>query len=426
MRILVVGSGGREHALVWKIGQSPLVKKIFCSPGNPGIRKHAECVDIPVDDIENLKKFALKESIDLTVVGPEKPLVDGITDSFQEAGLKVFGPSKEGARIEGSKAFAKEIMKEEGVPTGRFKVFDDRDKCRDYLESSAIAPIVVKADGLAAGKGVIIAHTLEEAKKAVDDMMVKEVFGEAGSKVVIEEYLQGPEVSILAFCDGDNILPMISAQDHKKAYDGDRGPNTGGMGAFSPSPHYTPKVHEAVLRKIFTPVLRGLKKRGILYRGILYAGLILTKEGPKVLEFNCRFGDPETQAVLKCLQSDLVEVMLAVCEGRLQEVKMDWISGSAVCVVLASGGYPGSYEKGKSISGLEEAEKEAVVFHAGTAEGENGKIVTAGGRVLGVTASGRDLREASDKAYAAAEKIEFENMHFRRDIGRGDHFERRH
>lgn len=416
MRILVVGGGGREHALVWKIAQSPLVDSLYCAPGNPGIAKLAECIDIAVDDIDALKDFALEKEIDLTVVGPEAPLVKGIANTFHEAGLKIFGPSKEAAQIEGSKAFAKEIMDEQGVPTGSYRVFTDKAECLQYLKNTE-PPYVIKADGLAAGKGVIIAQDIDEAKNAVEDMMEKKIFGQAGTSVVIEEFLEGPEVSVLAFCDGKNILPMVSAQDHKKVYDGDRGPNTGGMGAFSPAPFYDEELHAKVVTDILEPVIEGFKKRGIIYKGVLYAGLIITNDGPKVLEFNCRFGDPETQPVLMRMESDLVEIMLAVAKGTLDEVELKWSPDPAVCVVLASGGYPGKYEKGKPISGLEEAEKETVVFHAGTGVNDNGQIVTAGGRVLGVTASGKSLEDAARKAYDAVNKISFNAMHFRKDIG---------
>jgi phosphoribosylamine--glycine ligase len=417
MRVLVVGSGGREHTLVWKILQSPKVDKVYCAPGNAGIKEIAECVKISVDDIEGLKEFALKNKIDLTVVGPEKPLVNGIVDVFNSAGLKIFGPEKMAAQLEGSKKFAKELMEEKNVSTGKYKTFHDKDKCMRYLKGLN-PPYVLKADGLAAGKGVVIAADTVEAEKALDDMLVNKIFGEAGSTVVVEEFLDGPEVSILAFCDGENVLPMVSAQDHKKAYDGNKGPNTGGMGAFSPSPLYNNELHLEVIEKILKPVVRGLKDKGISYKGILYAGLILTKEGPKVLEFNCRFGDPETQAVLKRLDSDLVDVMLAAVDGKLEKVALKWSDEPAVCVVLASGGYPGSYEKGKVISGLEEVGKLADIFHAGTAFNEKEEIITAGGRVLGVTSKGRNLEEASDNAYKAVDIIEFEDMQFRKDIGR--------
>ncbi len=417
MRVLVVGSGGREHTLVWKILQSPKVEKVYCAPGNAGIQEIAECVNISVDDIEGLKEFSLENKIDLTIVGPEKPLVNGIVNVFNSAGLKIFGPEKMAAQLEGSKEFAKEIMEEQNVPTGKYKVFNDKENCMQYLKSIK-SPYVLKADGLAAGKGVVIAENMKEAEDALDNMLEKRIFGEAGSTVVVEEFLDGPEVSILAFCDGENVLPMVSAQDHKKVFDGNKGPNTGGMGAFSPSLLYNNKIHAEIVNNVFKPMVTGLKENGISYKGILYAGLILTKEGPKVLEFNCRFGDPETQAVLKRLDSDLVEVMIATIDGKLDEIDLKWSNEPAVCIVLASGGYPGSYQKGKVISGLKEAEKFADVFHAGTAFNEKEEIITAGGRVLGVTSRGTNLEEASNNAYKAVEKIKFEDMQFRKDIGR--------
>ncbi len=414
MKVLVVGGGGREHALVWKIAQSPRVKEIFCAPGNAGIARQARCVNIGTEDITSLLEFARREGVDLTVVGPEAPLCAGIADAFEGAGLRVFGPSRAAAELEGSKVFAKEIMKKYGIPTARFAVFDDPAAARSYIKEIG-APCVVKADGLAAGKGVIVAASEEEALAAVDTIMVERAFGRAGERVVIEECLEGEEVSVLAFTDGQTVVPMVSSQDHKRVYDGDRGPNTGGMGAYAPAPVYTPEIHRRTLEEILVPAVRAMREEGRPYRGVLYAGLMVTSEGPKVLEFNVRFGDPEAQPVLALLESDLVEIMEAVLEERLAGVEIRWRDGAAVCVVLASGGYPGSYEKGKVISGLDEVPPDVLVFHAGTAEAA-GRVVTAGGRVLGVTAAAGDIASAVRAAYSVVEKINFEGMHYRRDI----------
>lgn len=414
MKVLVVGGGGREHALVWKIAQSPRVKEIYCAPGNAGIARQAKCVGIGAEDIPSLLDFARRERIDLTVVGPEAPLCAGIADAFAGAGLRVFGPSKAAAELEGSKVFAKEIMKKYGIPTARFAVFDEPAAARSYIARTG-APCVVKAEGLAAGKGVIVAGSEEEALAAVEEIMVKKAFGRAGNRVVIEECLEGEEVSVLAFTDGRTVVPMVSSQDHKRVYDGDRGPNTGGMGAYAPAPVYTPKVHERTLEEILIPTVRAMREEGRPYRGVLYAGLMVTGEGPKVLEFNVRFGDPEAQPVLALLESDLVEIMESVLEERLADTEIKWRDGAAVCVVLASGGYPGSYETGKVISGLDDMPPEVLVFHAGTAE-SGGRVVTAGGRVLGVTAAAGDIASAVKAAYDAVEKINFEGMHYRRDI----------
>lgn len=416
MKVLVVGGGGREHALVWKIAQSPYVKKIYSAPGNAGISKLAECVDIKAEDIEKIVDFAEKEGIDLTVVGPEAPLVEGIVDEFEKRKLKIFGPNKAAAQIEGSKVFAKNLMKKYGIPTAEYEVFDDYEKALRYVEDSKM-PIVVKAEGLAAGKGVVVARTREEAKSAVKAMMKDGVFGKAGRRIVIEEFLEGREVTVMAFCDGKTAKIMESSRDYKRVFDGDEGPNTGGMGAVSPAYYYTDDVSEYVRENIIRKTLEAMEKEGAPFKGVLYAGLMLTSKGPKVLEFNCRFGDPETQSVLPRLNTDLVEIIFKVLEGKLSEVDIEWSKEKAVCVVLASGGYPGAFEKGKEVTGIEDAEKEgAVVFHAGTALKDE-KVVTAGGRVLGVTALGKTEEEARDNAYRAASKIYFDGMHFRKDIG---------
>ncbi|MGQ9630245.1 MAG: phosphoribosylamine--glycine ligase [bacterium] len=418
MKVLVVGGGGREHALVWKLAKSPKVTKLYCAPGNAGIADAAECVDISAEDIGSLKEFALKRGVDLTVVGPEAPLVVGIADEFSESGLKVFGPSKRAALIEGSKSFAKRIMAKYGIPTGAYAEFTDPDEAKKYVEEQG-APIVVKADGLAAGKGVTVARTTEEALDAIHNAMVKKIFGEDNAKVVVEEHLDGEEASILAFTDGRAVAPMVPSQDHKRVYDGDLGPNTGGMGAYAPAPFVTPEVLDAITEEILKPTIAGMSKEGFEYRGVLYAGLMIKEGRPKVLEFNCRFGDPETQVVLPLLETDLLDPLLACIEGNLDGIELKWSDRAAVCVVLASGGYPLHYEKGKAISGLGDCEsmEDVVVFHAGTAL-RDGRIVTSGGRVLGVTALGSDIRSAIRRAYEATNKIYFEGMHYRRDIGR--------
>lgn len=419
MKVLVVGGGGREHALCWKLSQSPKVKGLFCAPGNAGIGEIAHLVDISPDDLQGLLRFAKEEGIDLTVVGPEAPLVQGIADLFEAEGLRVFGPTKAAAEIEGSKAFAKEFMRRHGIPTAPFEVFDDPDAAKDWIRRAG-KPLVVKASGLAAGKGTIVCDRVEEALGAVEEIMVKRAFGDAGSKVVVEERLYGQEVSFMAFCDGENILPMSSSQDHKRLLDGDEGPNTGGMGAYSPVPFVDDALERRIIEEIVVPTVRGLKAEGRPYRGVLYAGLMIDPSGnPWVLEFNCRFGDPEAQALLVRMEGDLLEAMLACLEGRLPEVSLRWDPRPAVCVVMASKGYPGPYEKGKEIRGVEEAEKleDVWVFHAGTRR-EGGRLLTAGGRVLGVTAKGRDLREAISRAYEAVERIHWEGVHYRRDIGK--------
>jgi len=416
MKVLVIGEGGREHALVWKIAQSPKVDKIYCAPGNAGIAALATCLDISSSDINRLSTFAKEHGIDLTVVGPEAPLAEGIVDEFQNQGLRIFGPDKKCAMIESSKVFAKNLMKKYKIPTAEFEVFDDADRAIDYIKRVG-APIVVKAEGLAAGKGVVVAKDIPTAIDAVRSMIQYKNFGEAGSRVVIEEFLEGQEVTVLSFCDGKTFVPMVSSRDHKRVFDNDEGPNTGGMGAISPAPFYSEELSQVVENSIIGNTIEALKKEGLIYKGVLYTGLILTKNGPKVLEFNCRFGDPETQVVLPRLETDLVEIMEAVIDGNLSNIKIEWKDDKALCVVACSGGYPQNYQKGKVISGLDEAERMGVViFHAGTSF-KDGKLVTSGGRVLGVTALGADLEEVRNKAYAAISKINFEGMHFRRDIG---------
>ncbi|MGI6555066.1 MAG: phosphoribosylamine--glycine ligase [Bacillota bacterium] len=416
MNVLVVGGGGREHAIVWKISQSPRVKKVFCAPGNAGIAEIAECIPIDPTDIDGLLKVADEKKIDLTVVGPEAPLVAGLVDIFENAGRRVFGPCRKAALLEGSKSFAKKFMAKYNIPTAPFQVFDCAEKARDYIRNNLDA-CVVKADGLAAGKGVFVASTKEEALAAVEKIMIEKVFGSAGDKIVVEELLEGEEVSILAFSDGKTIVPMVSSQDHKRAFDGDQGPNTGGMGAYSPAPVYTEELHAVVVREILEPVVAGMNAEGVRYKGVLYAGLMVTEKGPQVLEFNVRFGDPETQPVLFRLETDLFEIIQAVVNERLHEMKISWSKEPSACIVVASGGYPGYYGKGKTIHGLEQLRDEDImVFHAGT-KWDNGRVVTSGGRVLGVTAKGPDLRAALDKAYQCINTIHFDNMYYRRDIG---------
>ncbi|MDP2895608.1 MAG: phosphoribosylamine--glycine ligase [bacterium] len=417
MRVLVIGSGGREHTLVWKIAQSPLVERIFCAPGNGGIQELAECLNISPSDIAALAGFAEKEKIDLTVVGPEPPLAEGITDEFIRRGLRIFGPTRAAAQIEASKVFAKGAMVKYGIPTADFIVFDDAQRALRHIRRRP-TPMVVKADGLAAGKGVIVCRARDDADEAVRRIMVEKEFGASGDKVIIEDCLVGEEASLLAFTDGETVLPMDSAQDHKPVFDNDEGPNTGGMGAYSPAPVVTPEVYRRINNEILTPMIRGLAAEGIEYKGVLYAGLMIDDDGPKILEFNARFGDPETQALLPRLENDLVEVMDAVIDGRLSEIELKWSTKAAVCVVMASGGYPGPYEKGKTISGLDSVDDNSVVvFHAGTKRLDDGRIVTDGGRVLGVTGLSDTIGQAIERTYAAAEKIHFDGAHYRKDIG---------
>ncbi|OPX83669.1 MAG: Phosphoribosylamine--glycine ligase [Pelotomaculum sp. PtaB.Bin104] len=416
MKVLVVGGGGREHALVWKLRQSPRVTEVYCAPGNAGIARQATCVNISAEDIPALLAFARDKAIDLTLVGPEAPLTTGIVDEFQAAGLKIFGPSRAAAEIEGSKVLAKEIMAKYGIPTAGYAVFTSPDEASAYIQKTGV-PCVLKADGLAAGKGVIIANDLAAAQAAVKSIMVDRDFGDAGARLVVEELLTGEEVSILAFTDGDTVIPMVSSQDHKRAFDNDEGPNTGGMGAYAPAPVYTPEVARRAMEEILVPMIRALKAEGRTYRGVIYAGLMVAEQSPKVLEFNVRFGDPEAQPVLSLLETDLVEIMEAVLENRLDRLEIKWKPQASICVVLASGGYPSAYEKGKVIYGLDETPGDITVFHAGTAE-KDGQVVTSGGRVLGVTATGADISSAISKAYDAVDKIRFDGMHYRLDIGR--------
>ncbi|MGH7787124.1 MAG: phosphoribosylamine--glycine ligase [Candidatus Binatia bacterium] len=418
MKILVVGGGGREHALVWKLRQSPRVTQIFCAPGNAGIDELAQPVDLEVTDVAGLVRFAAEQQIDLVVPGPELPLTLGLIDALRERGLRGFGPTRAAAQLEGSKTFSKELMRRDRIPTGFFSSFTDPDEAVRYVHEVG-APIVVKADGLAAGKGVMICETVAEAEQAINEIMRWKTFGEAGGRVVVEEFLAGEEVSFMAITDGDTVLPLASSQDHKRAFDGDTGPNTGGMGAYSPAPVLTDGLRDRVMQEIMIPVVRGLAERKIVYTGVLYAGLMITADGPKVLEFNVRFGDPECQALLLRLRGDFLALMDAAVDGGLAGVTLDWDPRPAVCVVLAAGGYPGNYERGKLIGGLDALRqwRDGVVFHAGT-ERRGQQVVTNGGRVLGVTALGADVTAAAAEAYNAVGAISWDEMHYRRDIGR--------
>lgn len=416
MKVLVIGGGGREHAIVWKLSQSRHVDKIYCMPGNAGIAEIAECIDVN-NDFEALLDFVKYEWIDLTIVGPEAPLSKGIVDLFEKEGRRIIGPNREASRLESSKVFAKDFMRRYGIPTAQYKVFTSYVHAEDYVRFKG-APIVVKADGLAAGKGVFVAKTIDEATDALRLIMKEKIFGDAGDRVVIEDCLEGEEASFMAFCDGTTVIPMVSSQDHKRVFDNDEGPNTGGMGAYSPAPVVTEEIEETVMKKIMIPAIRGMRAEGIKYKGILYAGLMIKDGHPYVLEFNCRFGDPETQPVLSRLETDLVDISFAIIEERLSEIEIKWRPDASVCVVLASKGYPGKYDKGKIITGLDKLKgtDDLFIFHAGTAY-KNGNVVTAGGRVLSVTALGKDIAEARIRAYNAIEKINFEGMHFRKDIG---------
>ena len=415
MNILILGSGGREHALLWKLAQSPEATKLYAVPGNPGMAELAECVAGSIEDNAAVVKLAQEKKIDLVVVGPEVPLMNGVVDALRAAGIKAFGPTKAAAELEGSKSFSKDIMKKYGIPTAKYEVFTDADAARAYIEKEG-APIVIKANGLAAGKGVIVAETKEQALDAVHEIMDDAAFGKAGSRVVIEALMEGEEASLLAFTDGKTICPMVSSQDHKRAYDGDKGPNTGGMGTYAPAPVMTKDMVEQATEKILKPMIAAMVKEGRPYQGCLYAGLMITEEGPKVVEFNARFGDPETQVVLPLLKGDLVKIMQACVDGTLDTAAVDWEDGAAVCVVMASGGYPKSYKKGYAIDGLKKAESLGTfVFHAGTAK-KDGKVVTSGGRVLGVTARGGGIKEATEKAYKGVEAIRFTDEFHRKDI----------
>jgi phosphoribosylamine---glycine ligase len=418
MKILVIGGGGREHALVWKIHQSPKVDKIYCAPGSAAIGELAEIVAIGPEQIEKLAALAATEKIDLTVVGPELPLTLGITDLFEQRGLRIFGPNRQAAQLEGSKAFAKEILRDNNIPTAAFGIFTDAPSAKTFIAKQNTS-VVVKADGLAAGKGVLICSSRTEAEAAVDQILVDRDFGAAGEKVVIEEFLDGEEASFMALTDGEHVLPLASSQDHKRVFDNDAGPNTGGMGAYSPAPVVTREMHGRILSEILAPLLTGLKKNQIRYRGVIYVGLMITEHGPKVLEFNARFGDPECQPIMMLLKSDLVDLMEAVIDGKLNNTQAEWHDDAAVCVVLAAGGYPGTYAKGKEIHGLEKLHgwTNGFVFHAGTTK-DNGRWATSGGRVLGVTARGKTIVDAVREAYRGVGKISWDGMHFRKDIAR--------
>ena len=419
MKVLVVGSGGREHAVVKKLAENPEIERIYCAPGNGGISVQATPVDIKATDVEGMVAFAKKEGIDFAVVTPDDPLVLGMADAMEEAGIPAFGPSKKAAQIEGSKVFAKNLMKKYGIPTAKYEVFDDPGKVVEYIERENCFPAVIKADGLALGKGVVIAKNLEEAKEAVHSIMEDKIFGKSGNQVVVEEFLTGKEVSVLAFTDSHTVSPMVSSMDHKRAYDNDEGPNTGGMGTIAPSPYYTADVAKRCMEEIFLPTVEAMKKEGCPFKGCLYFGLILTEQGPKVIEYNCRFGDPETQVVLPLLKTDLFTIMRAVRDEHLSELDIQWLTGAAACVVLASGGYPKKYETGFPIEGLDEdgGHPGVIVYHAGTKK-QDGKFLTAGGRVLGVTGLGDNLPQALEKAYDAVKEITFEKVHYRTDIGK--------
>jgi phosphoribosylamine--glycine ligase len=416
MKVLVIGGGGREHAIVWKLSQSKSVDKIYCCPGNAGIAEIAECIDVNQDDFRALLDFVKYEWIDLTIVGPEAPLSKGVVDLFEKEGRRILGPTKAAARLESSKVFSKDLMRSHGIPTADYKVFTSYLHAEEYIKVKG-APIVIKADGLAAGKGVFVVSSVDEAMDALRQIMKDRVFGEAGDRVLIEDCLRGEEASFMAFTDGKTIVPMVSSQDHKRIFDNDQGPNTGGMGAYSPAPVITEELQSIAMEKIMKPTVRALKAEGIKYKGILYAGLMIDKGKPYVLEYNCRFGDPETQPVLSRLQSDFMEVAMAVTDEKLSETRVEWKKDPSVCVVLSSEGYPGKYRKGDAITGIDAANRlEGVhVFHAGTAFRDS-DTVTSGGRVLGVTATGSTVAEAKKRAYEAVEKIHFRGMHYRKDI----------
>ena len=419
MKILIVGSGGREHAIAWKVSQSPLAEKIYCAPGNAGIAEVAECVDIGAMEFDKLASFAKEKAIDLTIIGMDDPLVGGIVDVFEAQGLRVFGPRKNAAILEGSKAFSKDLMKKYHIPTAAYETFDDPRKAEEHLKTAKF-PIVLKADGLALGKGVLICNTLEEALEGVKTIMLDKKFGSAGNHMVIEEFMTGREVSVLSFVDGKTIKTMASAQDHKRAKDGDQGLNTGGMGNFSPTPFYTKEVDDFCRKYIFQPTVDAMAAEGREFKGVIFFGLMLTPEGPKVLEYNARFGDPEAQVVLPRMENDMVEVVEACIDGRLDQIDLKFKEDAAVCVVLASDGYPVSYEKGLPIRGLEnfKGRDGYYVFHAGTKFGPEGQVLTNGGRVLGVTALGKDLKEARKNAYEAVDWVDFDNKYYRHDIGK--------
>lgn len=416
MKVLVVGGGGREHVIVWKLKQSPLVSKIYCAPGNAGIKDQAECIDVSAEDVLGIVKTAEELNIDLAVIGPEVPLAMGITDELQAKGIKVFGPNKKCAQLEASKAFTKAFLDRHNIPTAGYREFTDKDELLDNLGIYGY-PMVLKADGLAAGKGVIIAENEKDARAGVEELMGKRAFGNAGDKVVVEEFLEGTEASMLCFVDESAIIPMESAQDYKRIFDDDKGPNTGGMGTYSPSLIFTPELEEEIKEKILTSTFEGFKKDGLDFVGVLFIGLMITDQGPKVIEFNNRFGDPEAQSVLPRMKTDLMEIFQAATENKLDSIKIEWSDDRAVCVVMASGGYPGSYKKGMEITGLNDVDSGIIIFSAGTKEDEDGKILTSGGRVLGVTALGKTHEEARTKAYENVKKIKFEGAQYRNDIG---------
>ncbi len=420
MKVLIIGGGGREHSIAWKISKSPKVDKIYCAPGNAGIAEIAECVDIGVMDFDKQVAFAREKGIDLTVIGPDDPLVAGAVDAFEAASLRVFGPQKRAALLEGSKSFSKDLMKKYGIPTAAYEVFDSPEEALSYVKTAPM-PIVLKADGLALGKGVLICGTREEAEHGVEDLMLDKRFGSAGDRIVVEEFMTGREVSVLSFVDGKTVKIMTSAQDHKRAKDGDQGLNTGGMGTFSPSPFYTEEVDQFCRQYIYQATVDAMKAEDREFKGIIFFGLMLTEKGPRVLEYNARFGDPETQVVLPRMKNDIVEIFEACIEGTLDQIDLQFEDNAAVCVVLASDGYPEKYEKGYPIAGLEafKGQEKYFAFHAGSKFDGRGTVVTNGGRVLGVTAIGADLREARENAYQAAEWVSFENKYMRRDIGKG-------
>jgi phosphoribosylamine--glycine ligase len=416
MKVLVIGSGGREHVLVWKLKQSPKVDKLYCAPGNAGISEMAECINIDANNIDALSNFAVDNDIDITVVGPEMPLVNGIVDEFKKKGLKCFGPYKDAAVIEASKVFSKRLMKKYNIPTADSREFFNSKNALEYLENAEY-PIVIKADGLAAGKGVVIASDYEEAADSVVKMMEDRIFNDAGSRLIIEEFLEGPEVSILAFTDGNTIKPMVSSKDHKRVFDNNMGPNTGGMGTISPNPCYTEDMETRCMKEIYEPTIRAMRMEGRTFKGVIYFGLILTKDGPKVLEYNCRFGDPETQVVLPRLKTDLVDIIISVIDENLEKVQIEWENCASSCVIIASEGYPGVYEKGKTIKGLDTKYDDIMIFHSGTRMCKDG-LVTDGGRILGVAATGGTVSEASERIYRMIESIVIDGMYYRKDIGR--------
>ncbi|MDD6188956.1 MAG: phosphoribosylamine--glycine ligase [Clostridiales bacterium] len=416
MKVLVVGGGGREHAICTALAKSSRIDKLYCAPGNGGISDIAECVAVKATDIDGMIAKAKELGVDFVMVAPDDPLALGMVDAFEKEGIAVFGPRQNAAIIESSKVFSKNLMKKYGIPTADYASFDDTDKALAYIDEKG-APIVVKADGLALGKGVVVAATVEEAKQAVKEMMLDGKFGASGAKVVIEEFMTGPEVTVLCFTDGKTIAPMLSSQDHKRAYDNDEGPNTGGMGAICPTPNYTPEVAAECMEKIFRPTIEAMNAEGRTFKGVIYFGLMLTPNGPKVVEYNSRFGDPETQPILTMLETDLMDIFQAVVDGTLDKLDIKWKEGAACCVVMASGGYPLAYRKGCEISGLDTVPPDITVFHAGT-EKRDGKYYTSGGRVLGVTATGADLAQAISRAYEGVAHISFENVHFRKDIGK--------